>query len=112
MALKSHGSYFKSYGTKNEHTRLTIDALLRLMDDAIDVRLLKLARAIGQIFTKLETATRFNTFGRAKFAHVLERCLTATECLGDWLRPLVEAMPVPFQKESTKDQPVAMVIRA
>ena len=103
---------FKNAAAKVELMRATLDAVLILMDDEPYERLYKLVRAIGQVFATSEGTPRSGLrFGRSTDGPVVDRCLAATECLADCLRPLVDGMPVPFSRESV-GQPAAMLIRA
>ena len=105
---------FKNAAAKVELMRATLEAVLLLMDDEPYERLYKLVRAIGQVFEATSEGTprsglRF--IGRSADGPVVDRCLAATECLADCLRPLIDGMPVPFSRESV-GQPAAMLIRA
>jgi len=112
LTLKSRGPAFRNAAAKLELMRATLDAVLELMDDEPYARLEKLVRAIGQTFAASEAANRPSMrFGRSSEGPVLDRCLAATNCLADCLRPLVDSMPVPFRPESD-GQPAAMLIRA
>ncbi|KAL1528310.1 hypothetical protein AB1Y20_009666 [Prymnesium parvum] len=113
LTLKSRGPTFKSAASKLELLRRTLDALLRLMPHDPYARLYKLARAIGPVLTRAEAPSRFALrFGRAVDGPLVERYFAATDCLADWLRPLVDSMPVPFHEESIGQRSAAMLIRA